>query len=331
VQEGNCAFGDHCPYAHNVFEYWLHPTRYRTQLCNDGSNCRRKICFFAHSLDELRVPACKPFVSPEALAGAAAAAASDSELRQKLGSVGSPIAGTAGFGPGTPRGSFDSPPRHGAAGAPEPIRMSSELGSPMHAAMQGPSFDSQEQHLIELVTIMLSQEKITAPQAAAILQQTLPSGSLQLLHSRLLVPSTSSEEPAPRWSDPLGLQAPASYETRRSDSQQILGPDRVGLFSRHHRQVHPGLTTEQFTAMADMRGTSSEGSKLSVASPRVSMDYGGTGLRRSTESDRSSFEHGKLASFFVTPFSILSLDHSFFLRLAAICLPSTPLFLAILN
>ena len=47
-QEGCCAFGDHCPYAHNVFEYWLHPTRYRTQLCNDGSNCKRKICFFAH-------------------------------------------------------------------------------------------------------------------------------------------------------------------------------------------------------------------------------------------------------------------------------------------
>ncbi len=27
LQEGTCAFGDHCPYAHNVFEYWLHPTR----------------------------------------------------------------------------------------------------------------------------------------------------------------------------------------------------------------------------------------------------------------------------------------------------------------
>ena len=51
--------------------------RYRTQLCNDGSNCKRKICFFAHSLDELRVPACKPFVSPEALAAAAAASATD--------------------------------------------------------------------------------------------------------------------------------------------------------------------------------------------------------------------------------------------------------------
>lgn len=82
-KEGTCAFGDHCPYAHNVFEYWLHPTRYRTQLCNDGTNCHRKICFFAHSLDELRVPACKPFVSPESLAGAAASAATGTELQQQ--------------------------------------------------------------------------------------------------------------------------------------------------------------------------------------------------------------------------------------------------------
>lgn len=67
---GSCIRGDRCPYAHNVFEYWLHPTRYRTQLCNDGPVCRRAICFFAHSLDELRAPAHKPYVSPEALARA---------------------------------------------------------------------------------------------------------------------------------------------------------------------------------------------------------------------------------------------------------------------
>lgn len=35
--------GDGCPYAHNVFEYWLHPTRYRTQLCNDMEKCNRKV------------------------------------------------------------------------------------------------------------------------------------------------------------------------------------------------------------------------------------------------------------------------------------------------
>lgn len=82
-KEGTCAFGDHCPYAHNVFEYWLHPTRYRSQLCNDTDHCQRKICFFAHAPEELRVPECKPFVSPEVLAAAAAAAANDPELQQQ--------------------------------------------------------------------------------------------------------------------------------------------------------------------------------------------------------------------------------------------------------
>lgn len=91
-REGTCAFGDWCPYAHNVFEYWLHPTRYRTQLCNDGSNCNRKICFFAHSLDELRVPETKPFVSPEALATAAAAASSENDAQRRTGTVGPPSA-----------------------------------------------------------------------------------------------------------------------------------------------------------------------------------------------------------------------------------------------
>jgi hypothetical protein len=68
-----CARGDKCPYAHNVFEYWLHPTRYRSQLCNDGPKCRRRVCFFAHTIDQLRVPPSKPFVAPDMLAGGAVA------------------------------------------------------------------------------------------------------------------------------------------------------------------------------------------------------------------------------------------------------------------
>jgi hypothetical protein len=70
---GECIRGDACPYAHNVFEYWLHPTRYRTQLCKDGPKCRRSICFFAHELNQLRIPESKPYVSPEQLAAASLA------------------------------------------------------------------------------------------------------------------------------------------------------------------------------------------------------------------------------------------------------------------
>lgn len=45
-----------CPYSHGVFECWLHPSRFHTQLCKDGANCQRPVCFFAHSLPELRAP-----------------------------------------------------------------------------------------------------------------------------------------------------------------------------------------------------------------------------------------------------------------------------------
>lgn len=46
-----------------VFESWLHPSRYRTQLCKDTAKCDRVVCFFAHSLDELRTPE-NSFVPP---------------------------------------------------------------------------------------------------------------------------------------------------------------------------------------------------------------------------------------------------------------------------
>lgn len=53
-KSGTCARGDSCMYAHGVFECWLHPSRYRTQLCTDGVSCTRRVCFFAHRECELR-------------------------------------------------------------------------------------------------------------------------------------------------------------------------------------------------------------------------------------------------------------------------------------
>lgn len=54
-RKGNCRKGDLCEFAHGVFECWLHPARYRTQPCKDGLNCKRRVCFFAHSPEQLRV------------------------------------------------------------------------------------------------------------------------------------------------------------------------------------------------------------------------------------------------------------------------------------
>ncbi|KAG6513418.1 zinc finger CCCH domain-containing protein 24-like [Zingiber officinale] len=53
-RKGSCRRGDLCEYAHGVFECWLHPVQYRTRLCKDGTNCSRQVCFFAHTIEELR-------------------------------------------------------------------------------------------------------------------------------------------------------------------------------------------------------------------------------------------------------------------------------------
>ncbi|GJV06471.1 zinc finger CCCH domain-containing protein 20-like protein [Tanacetum coccineum] len=54
-RKGGCKKGDACEFAHGVFECWLHPSRYRTQPCKDGVGCRRRVCFFAHTPEQLRV------------------------------------------------------------------------------------------------------------------------------------------------------------------------------------------------------------------------------------------------------------------------------------
>ncbi|KAI5071940.1 hypothetical protein GOP47_0014191 [Adiantum capillus-veneris] len=53
-RKGACRHGDACEYAHGVFESWLHPAQYRTRQCKDGTNCARKVCFFAHTKEEVR-------------------------------------------------------------------------------------------------------------------------------------------------------------------------------------------------------------------------------------------------------------------------------------
>ncbi|KAK8961917.1 Zinc finger CCCH domain-containing protein 24 [Platanthera guangdongensis] len=71
-RRGNCPKGDHCEYSHGVFECWLHPAQYRTRLCKEAKSCSRRVCFFAHSSNDLRsLPAVNfPFVPPACLSPA---------------------------------------------------------------------------------------------------------------------------------------------------------------------------------------------------------------------------------------------------------------------
>lgn len=53
-RNGKCMEVNYCEFAHGVFEYWLHPARYRTRMCSFGTLCRRKVCFLAHTVRQLR-------------------------------------------------------------------------------------------------------------------------------------------------------------------------------------------------------------------------------------------------------------------------------------
>ncbi|KAK4798945.1 hypothetical protein SAY86_024310 [Trapa natans] len=81
-RKGVCRRGDMCEYAHGVFECWLHPAQYRTRLCKDGTSCARRVCFFAHTEQELRplyvsTGSAVPSPRSAAIPGSAAAAAMD--------------------------------------------------------------------------------------------------------------------------------------------------------------------------------------------------------------------------------------------------------------
>lgn len=51
--------------------------RFRTQLCKDGNKCRRPVCFFSHSLTELRSPTHTWTPTPEDLKNIPPAVATD--------------------------------------------------------------------------------------------------------------------------------------------------------------------------------------------------------------------------------------------------------------
>lgn len=57
-----------------MYECWLHPAKYRTQLCKEGPNCRRPVCFFAHSVLDLRQPSHSMYAASGGAPPAAAAA-----------------------------------------------------------------------------------------------------------------------------------------------------------------------------------------------------------------------------------------------------------------
>lgn len=88
MQGRTCPRGDACTMTHSVQEYWLHPDRFKTQMCKNRSHCNRPLCFFAHRADELRFPEAGERVN----SGASNLAADASLLSSEPCGSGAPLA-----------------------------------------------------------------------------------------------------------------------------------------------------------------------------------------------------------------------------------------------
>ncbi|GAB4837154.1 hypothetical protein Ancab_002065 [Ancistrocladus abbreviatus] len=128
-RKGSCKKGDLCEFAHGVFELWLHPARYRTQPCKDGPHCKRRVCFFAHSAEELRV-----LPSTESVESIPCQLNIDS-IVSKGGSVG--LSPTSILVSPTMSPSSDSPPMSPSGGASFGCKSVSELVGVMRSLQIG--------------------------------------------------------------------------------------------------------------------------------------------------------------------------------------------------
>ncbi|CDP08206.1 unnamed protein product [Coffea canephora] len=112
-RKGACKKGDSCEFAHGVFECWLHPARYRTQPCKDGTQCRRRVCFFAHTPDQLRV-----LPQTECYDGSPSRLGCNSPGRHAYDSGVSPLSAKNGAFGSSPTSVLSSPPSSPASESP---------------------------------------------------------------------------------------------------------------------------------------------------------------------------------------------------------------------
>lgn len=278
-RKGACRRGDMCEYAHGVFECWLHPAQYRTRLCKDGTSCARRVCFFAHTAEELRplyVSTGSAVPSPRSSTSGASAmdfAAAMSLLPGSPSSL-SVMSPSPFTPPMSPSGNGMS---HSSVGWPQPNVpalhlpgsniQSSRLRSSLCARDMAaddfdllPEFDMQQQQLLNELSMSNSLNR---------------SGRLKTLTPSNLDDLFSAENLSPRYSD-QALASAVFSPTHKSallnqfqQQQSMLSPVHTN-FSPKTSVDHP-LLQASFGAPSSGRMSPRNVEPISPMGPRVSM------------------------------------------------------------
>ncbi|XP_057513518.1 zinc finger CCCH domain-containing protein 30-like [Actinidia eriantha] len=269
-RKGACRRGDMCEYAHGVFESWLHPAQYRTRLCKDDTSCARRVCFFAHTPEELRplyVSTGSGVSSPRSNAASASAMDMAAALNLLPGSPSSLMSPSPFNQPMSPSGNGIS---HSSMGWPQPNvptlnlpgsnLQSSRLRSSFNArdiALENmnmlPDFDAQ--NLLNDLACFSQTRSNSASLNRACVTKTLTPSNLEELFSAEIASS-------PRYSDQTaacGVFSPSHKSAVLSQfqpQQNILSPINTNVFSP--KNVERPLLQASF-GVSSPRGVSPRG------------------------------------------------------------------------
>ncbi|XP_059649108.1 zinc finger CCCH domain-containing protein 30-like [Cornus florida] len=252
-RKGACRRADLCEYAHGVFECWLHPAQYRTRLCKDGTSCARRVCFFAHTTEELRplyVSTGSAVPSPRSTASVASAmdmAAALSLLPGSPSSVSmmSPSAFNQSMSPSSNGISHSSPawpqPNVPTLHLPGSNLQSSRLRSSLSAREfpEGfnmlPDFDAQQQLLNDLTSFTQSHSNSAALNCSVRSKMLTPSNLEDLF--------SSENASSPRYADQGAAcfsptHKSAVFNHFQQQQQSMLSPINTNIFSPRNIE-HP--------------------------------------------------------------------------------------------
>ncbi|XVE76716.1 hypothetical protein DITRI_Ditri13aG0003900 [Diplodiscus trichospermus] len=255
-RKGSCRRGDTCEYAHGVFECWLHPAQYRTRLCKDGTSCDRRVCFFAHTDEELRPLYVTGSVFPSPRSSASAANVMDMAAAMNL-LPGSPSSVSAmSLSPfKQPMSPSSNGVSHSSAAWPQPnvptlhlpgsnlqsSRLRSSLSArdiPPEDFDMLPDFDAQQQILNDLTCFSQSRNSSVSLSRSG-LSKTLTPSNLEDLFSAEISSS-------PRYADQKAASAIFSPTHKSAvlnqfqQQQSMLSPINTNVFSPKNVE-HPLL------------------------------------------------------------------------------------------
>ncbi|KAJ7972233.1 Zinc finger CCCH domain-containing protein [Quillaja saponaria] len=288
-RKGACRRGDMCEYAHGVFECWLHPAQYRTRLCKDGTNCSRRVCFFAHTAEELRplyVSTGSAVPSPRSSTSSAMDFAAAMSLIPGSPSSMSVMSPSPFTPPMSPSANGMS---HSSAAWPQPNIPALHLpGSNLHSSRLRSSLNARDIPVgdFDLLPEFDIQQQQLLNEFACLSQQSVNSNSMNRSGRLKLTPSNlddlfSAESSSPRFADQAPFGEPVSP----------MG-SRMSMFAQREKQQFRSLSSRELDSNSSTAVGSSVNSWSKWGSSNGKLDWAVSADELGERRRSSSFELG---------------------------------------